>query len=177
MPLGSGLSSSASLECAVALAMSDLHDLALPGRRLAELAQRAENDAVGAPTGPMDQRASVLCTAGHALLLDTRAMSTEQVPLDPAAAGLALLVVDPGCTTSTRAASTAPDGAPASRRRRARRTRPAGRSVDDLDSALARLSDDVLRRRVRHVVTEDVPGPATPSRGCAPATGMPSAPR
>jgi galactokinase len=60
VPLGSGLSSSASVACAVALAMSDLHGLALPGERLAELAQRAENEAVGAPTGPMDQRASML---------------------------------------------------------------------------------------------------------------------
>ncbi len=162
VPLGSGLSSSASVECAVALAMSDLHGLALPGERLAELAQRAENEAVGAPTGPMDQRASVLCTAGHALLLDTRDMSTEQVPLDPDAAGLTLLVVDSrvhhehaggeyGARRSSCEQACAELGVPALR----------DVSVDDLDSALGRLSDDVLRRRVRHVVTEDVRTRAT----------------
>ena len=162
VPLGSGLSSSASVECAVALAMSDLHDLALPGERLAELAQRAENDAVGAPTGPMDQRASVLCTAGHALLLDTRDMSTQQVPLDPGAAGLALLVVD------SRVHHEHAGGEYGARRRSCEQACaelgvPALRdvSVDDLGSALGRLSDDVLRRRVRHVVTEDVRTRAT----------------
>ncbi len=162
VPLGSGLSSSASVECAVVLAMSDLHGLALPGERLAELAQRAENDAVGAPTGPMDQRASVLCTAGHALLLDTRDMSTQQVPLDPGAAGLALLVVD------SRVHHEHAGGEYGARRRSCEQACaelgvPALRdvSVDDLGSVLGRLSDDVLRRRVRHVVTEDVRTRAT----------------
>jgi galactokinase len=157
VPLGSGLSSSASLECAVALALCDLHDLGLSGERLAELAQRAENDLVGAPTGPMDQRASMLCTAGHALLLDTRDMSTQQVPLDPGADGLALLVVD------SRVHHEHADGAYGDRRRACERACAqlgvrALREIspDGLADALARLDDDELRRRVRHVVTEDV---------------------
>ena len=67
-----------------------------PGRNWPRLAQRAENDFVGVPSGIMDQSASLLCRAGHALLLDCRTGVTADVPLDPAAAGLALLVVDTG---------------------------------------------------------------------------------
>jgi galactokinase len=157
VPLGSGLSSSASVECATALAVAELHGLGLTGERLAALAQRAENDAVGAPTGPMDQRASMLCTAGHALLLDTRDMSTEQVPLDPAAAGLSLVVVD------SRVQHEHAGGEYGARRRSCEQACtelgvPALRDIDPdgLDDALARLSSAELRRRVRHVVTEDV---------------------
>jgi galactokinase len=162
VPPGSGLSSSASVECAVALALSDLFHLNLTGEQLAELAQQAENDVVGAPTGPMDQRASMLCTAGHALLLDTRDMSTEQVPLDPAAAGMALLVID------SRVHHEHAGGEYGARRRSCeqacaelgvRTLREV--TPDDLQAAVGRLSDDVLRRRVRHVVTEDVRTRAT----------------
>ena len=56
--------------------------------------QRAENEIVGVPSGIMDQMASMACTAGHVLLLDTRSLATEQIPFDPDAAGLALLVID-----------------------------------------------------------------------------------
>jgi galactokinase len=156
VPLGSGLSSSASLECAVALAICELHGLDLPGERLAQLAQRAENDVVGAPTGPMDQRASLLCTRGHALLLDTRDMSTEQVPLDPGAAGLALLVVD------SRVHHKHAENAYGARKRACeqacaqlgvRALRDV--SAERLSQSLALLDGDQLRRRVRHVVTED----------------------
>ena len=157
VPLGSGLSSSASLECAVALAVNDLCGLGLDGEALAAVCQRAENDAVGAPTGPMDQRASMLCTAGHALLLDTRDMSTEQVPLDPDADGLTLIVVD------SRVHHEHADNAYGDRRRSCEEaSRLLGiralRDVtaDRLAVALDRLPDDEMRRRVRHVVTEDV---------------------
>src|SRR5215472_2309246 len=96
LPEGAGLSSSAALECAAALALDGLHGLDLPRPRLATLAQRAENDFVGVPSGIMDQSASLLSRAGHALLLDCRTGVTADVPLDPAAAGLALLIVDTG---------------------------------------------------------------------------------
>jgi galactokinase len=98
VPVGAGLSSSAALTCSVALALSDLVAPELHREDLVELARSAENDFVGAPTGILDQSASVLCTAGHALFLDTRDRTSEQVPLDLAAAGLALLVVDSGVT-------------------------------------------------------------------------------
>ncbi len=158
VPAGAGLSSSAALECAVALAVSDLLGLGLTPDQLVDTARRAENDFVGAPTGILDQSASVLCTAGHALHLDTRDRSSEQVPLDLAAAGLALLVVDSG-TTHDHAV-----GGYGDRRRECEEgARRLGVEFlcDVLDVAgLAALDDGtaegaLLLRRARHVVTED----------------------
>lgn len=68
------------------------HDL--PRRELARLCQQAENDFVGVHSGIMDQFASLLCTAGHALYLDCASLEAEAVPLALEAAGLTLLVVD-----------------------------------------------------------------------------------
>jgi galactokinase len=153
VPVGAGLSSSAALTCSVALALSDLVAPHLTRADLVELARRSENDFVGAPTGILDQSASLLCEAGHALFLDTRSRTTEQVPLDLAAAGLELLVVDTG-TSHTHA-----DGGYGDRRREceeaaARLGVPALRDVPEV-AALAALDDDVLRRRARHIVTEN----------------------
>ncbi|WP_406038155.1 galactokinase [Micromonospora sp. NBC_00898] len=156
VPLGSGLSSSAALEAAVLAALVDLGGLDLPAERRPRLAQRAENDYVGAPTGIMDQSAVIRCRAGHALFLDCRTESVEHIPFDLDAAGLAVLVID------SRAPHRHADGEYASRRKSCERAAaqlgvPALRDVspDDLDAALARLDDDETRRRVRHVVTED----------------------
>jgi len=158
VPVGAGLSSSAALTCSVALALSDLAAPELRRADLVELARRAENDFVGAPTGILDQSASVLCTAGHALFLDTRDLISEQVPLDLAAAGLALLVVDSGVTHDHA------DGGYGDRRRECEEAaRRLGvsllRDVDDV-AALAGLADgtaegEVLLRRARHIVTEN----------------------
>ena len=82
VPIGAGLSSSAALECSVALALHDLYALPLSRQDLALVAQRAENEYVGVPTGIMDQTASLLCKSGHALFLDTRTFEVRQVPLD-----------------------------------------------------------------------------------------------
>lgn len=82
VPLGSGLSSSHALECAVALSINELLGWGLSRNDLARLAQVAENDFVGAPTGMLDQLASLFCTARHALFLDNRSLAAEQVPLD-----------------------------------------------------------------------------------------------
>ena len=156
VPEGAGLSSSAALECAVAAAVADLLGLGLSRPELARLAQRAENGFVGVPTGAMDQVAAMLCTSGHALFLDCRSLHTEQVPLDLAPAGLAILVVD------TRTPHQLADGAYARRRRACEQAArvlgvAALRDIpgDGLPDALARLDDDELRRRVRHVVTEN----------------------
>jgi len=158
VPVGAGLSSSAALTCSVALGLSDLAAPELRRADLVELARRAENDFVGAPTGILDQSASVLCTAGHALFLDTRDLISEQVPLDLAAAGLALLVVDSGVTHDHA------DGGYGDRRRECEEAaRRLGvsllREVDDV-AALAGLADgtaegEVLLRRARHIVTEN----------------------
>jgi galactokinase len=94
VPQGAGLSSSAALESAVAAALNDVLDLGLDSRRLAAVAQRAENDFVGMPCGILDQSASLMTEAGHAMFLDCRTMAVRQVPFDLAAHGLELLVID-----------------------------------------------------------------------------------
>jgi galactokinase len=86
VPAGAGLSSSAALECATALALTSLGGLDVPRAELVTIARRAENEFAGVPTGIMDQSASLLCRAGHALLLDCRSLESAQVPFDPAAA-------------------------------------------------------------------------------------------
>jgi galactokinase len=156
VPSGAGLSSSAALECAVALAVDEVFGLGIERSVLARLAQRAENDFVGVPCGIMDQSASLLCTDEHVLFLDTRSGETEQVPLDLDPAGLALLVVD------TRAPHRLADGEYAARRRDCERGAAAlgvpylrDVAADDLPAALARIDDATTRRRVRHVVTEN----------------------
>jgi galactokinase len=156
VPLGSGLSSSHALECAVALAMNDLFGLGLDANGLGRLAYTAENDFVGAPTGMMDQLASLRCTADHALFLDNRSFEVEQVPCDPAVDGLRLLVLD------TRVHHGHADGAYGDRRAACERAAAAlgVTSLRDIDgaglgAALDRLGDDELRRRVRHIVTEN----------------------
>ena len=155
VPLGGGLSSSHALECGVALAVNDIFGLGLGVQELALLTQRAENDFVGAPTGLMDQLASLACTTGHALFLDTRSLESEHVPLDPSDDGLALLVMD------TRVHHALGDGSYANRRAacseaadrlgvRSLRDVPA----DGLDRRLEDLPDE-LCRRARHVVREN----------------------
>jgi len=151
VPLGAGLSSSAALECAVAVALRDLFDLAIPDVELALLAQRAENDYVGVPSGAMDQLASICGRDGHAVLIDTVESAVTQVPADWESDGLQLLVID------TRAQHALGDGEYGKRRTECERAAEAlgvrflaqaGRA--DLD----RLDDEVLRRRARHVVSE-----------------------
>jgi galactokinase len=154
LPQGAGLSSSAALECATALALCDLHGVEIDRPELARLAQRAENEQVGMPCGLMDQSASLLATPGHALMLDCRSGLSAQVPFDPSQAGLTLLAVD---TRASHALTGGDYG-----RRRAECEEAAAllgvdalRDVKDLAGALGRLGDPVLRRRVQHVVTEN----------------------
>jgi len=158
VPVGAGLSSSAALEAAMALALDGAFGLNLSGSEVGGSALvaaciRAENEIAGAPTGGMDQVAALRSKPGHALLLDFRSGARRDVPFDPAGAGLALIVID------TRARHSLGDGQYAERRAAcARAAELLGvaslREVTDLDAALAALPDDTLRRRVRHVVTE-----------------------
>src|SRR5947209_7317360 len=94
VPVGAGLSSSAAIEMATAVALNDLWHVGADRAALARIGRRAENVAVGAPTGIMDQAASVFGETDAAVFLDCRTIEVEQVPLGFAAAGLALLVVD-----------------------------------------------------------------------------------
>lgn len=158
VPYGAGLSSSAALECAVAVALDELWGLGLAGddagrAQLAAACVRAENEVAGAPTGGMDQSAALRCRPGHALLLDCRDGAVRHEPFDLAAAALEMLVID------TRAPHELTDGQYAARRdsceaAAGRLGVPTLREVADLDAALAVLVDEVERTRVRHVVTE-----------------------
>jgi galactokinase len=150
---GAGLSSSAAIECATAVALVTLYQVSVPRPELARLARRAENEMVGVPSGIMDQSASLLSEAGHALLLDCRTGDSAPVPLDPAASGLALLLVD----TGVRHALT--DGRYALRRAECEQAAralgvPSLRDVDDPARA-AEIADPALARRARHVISDD----------------------
>jgi galactokinase len=151
VPLGAGLSSSAALESAVALAVAECSGADLDRFALAAAGRRAENDVVGAPVGIMDQAASLLCREGSALLLDCRSMATEDVALGLEDADLGILVID------SRVRHDLADGGYADRRAAcvaaaAALGVPALRDADL--AAVEGLGDDVLRRRARHVVTE-----------------------
>ena len=153
VPAGAGLSSSAALECATALALTSLADLDVPRAELVTIARRAENEFAGVPTGIMDQSASLLCRAGHALLLDCRTLETSQVPFDPAAGDAGLLLIN------TRARHELADGEYGRRRAECEEAarRLGIRSLRDLTDLAdtGSLTDPVLRRRVRHVFTDN----------------------
>jgi galactokinase len=93
LPAGAGLSSSAALEVGTATALCALARFELEPLELAKAARRAEYRAVGVPSGIMDQAASLLGRAGHALLLDTGTLAYEHVPLPE---DIALVIVDSG---------------------------------------------------------------------------------
>jgi galactokinase len=152
LPAGAGVSSSAALECSVALALCSLSEASVPRRALAAIARRAENEFVGAPTGIIDQSAALLCEEGHALLLDCGTLATTQVPFRPAAAGVSALVID------TRVTHWLISGEYAARRAECEAAArllgvPALGAVTDL-GVLDRLTDPLLRRRARHVITD-----------------------
>jgi galactokinase len=155
VPVGAGLSSSAAIECAVALALNELWNVGLDRRQLARVGQMGENVIVGAPTGIMDQSASLLGETDHAVFLDCRTLEAKAIELGFAAAGLELLIID------TKVAHRLVDGGYAARRAACETGAAAlgalslrDVSVDDLARA-EELLDDVTFRRVRHVITEN----------------------
>ncbi|MFB4277699.1 galactokinase [Nonomuraea sp. MTCD27] len=153
VPQGAGLSSSAALEVSVASALNDVHDLGMTPMELALLSQKAENDFVGMPCGIMDQAASALSKEGHALFLDCRSLGSRNIPLDLAAHGLSMLIID------TQVHHEHAGGEYAKRRAEcesaARKLGVAAlRDVTDLAGALAQLKGDE-RKRTEHVVTEN----------------------
>ena len=94
VPSGAGLSSSAALECSVAVGLNTLFSLEISKKDLARATQKAENEYVGMPCGIMDQSVSLMGQAGSALLLDCRDLTTQNIPFDVASAGLELLIID-----------------------------------------------------------------------------------
>jgi galactokinase len=154
IPLGGGLSSSASLEVAVLRGLREAFSLEIDDVDLALAGQKAENDFVGAPVGIMDLLAASLAGDGKALFLDTRTLRFDRVPL-PAAAEL--VVIDSG--VSHRHA----DGADGGYRLRQQECEQAAellgfKQLRDLDNQdLWRLAalPEPLDRRARHVITEN----------------------
>jgi galactokinase len=143
LPVGAGLSSSAALEVAVALALGFEGSVL----ELAQLCQRAEQAASGVPCGIMDQLASAAGVAGHALRIDCTTLEVRAVPMPP---DLEVLVVHSGQARAL-AGSAYADRAAACQRAEA--------LVGPLRSAtvadLAAIADPVVRRRARHVVREN----------------------
>ncbi|MGW4351410.1 galactokinase [Nocardia sp. NPDC004582] len=153
VPIGAGLSSSAALTCSVAIAVRDLFAPSVPTADLIDITRTAENVYAGVPTGTLDQSASLLCTPGHLLFLDTRTGKSEHLPFDLARHGLTLLIVDTGAPHRLM------DSAYATRRAEcaaaaAQLDVPTLRDVPTATEA-DRLPDPVLRRRARHVITEN----------------------
>jgi galactokinase len=155
VPLGAGLSSSHAIECAVITALNELTGAGLSAEEMVLLTQRAENAFVGAPTGIMDQSASLRGATGKAVFLDCRDQSVELVPFQAREAGLVLLVID------TKVAHSHADGGYASRRASCELGAEVlgvkalrDLAVADLEEASG-LLDATTFRRVRHIVTEN----------------------
>lgn len=154
IPEGSGLSSSAALEIALLKAIRDAHHLRLSDAEIARLAQRSENEFVGAKVGIMDQMACSFARAGEALYLDTRDLTFERIQIPSDALGL--IVIHSGVSHVLSAPG---EGYNLRRQQcedaahllRVNSLREVG--LRDLD----RISElpPPLNRRARHVVTEN----------------------
>lgn len=156
VPRGAGLSSSAAVEVAYATAWRQLGGWSLPAMELARACQRAENQYVGVNSGIMDQFASACGRAGHALLLDCRSLTWEELPLP---SGLAVVVADTmvrrelggseynvrraQCEEAVYSLGTVLPGIKSLR----------DVALDDFNAHAGRLSE-VVGKRARHVVEE-----------------------
>jgi galactokinase len=151
VPRGSGLSSSAALEVALALALLAHSGAEEPDRRdLARLCSRVENDWVGAETGLLDQLAALFGREGHAIRLDMRSLAIDPVALE--LGGYRLVTVDSGVEHSHA-------GSGYNDRRRECREACAALGIASLRDARVEDATDLpapLDRRVRHVVEENV---------------------
>lgn len=149
LPVGGGVSSSAALEMAFATLWNALDHLGLTPTQLAKLCQRAENEYVGVNCGIMDMLASACGVEGHALLIDTRSLDIKPVPIPP---NLSIMLMDTG-KPRTLAAS-------GYNERRAQ-CEEAARIIgvtslrDATVNDLSTLSDPLIKKRARHVVTEN----------------------
>lgn len=148
--IGSGLSSSAALECATLGALASAAGVQIDRLEQVRLAQRAENEYVGAPTGLLDQLSALFGAPSTALLIDFRELSVSPVPFDPDASDVALLLID------SRARHTHVGGEYAARRASCERAAAAlgASSLREVGDVSA-LADPVDVRRARHVLTEN----------------------
>lgn len=152
IPIGAGLSSSAALEMAAAKAFALASDLPWNPREMARLCQQAEREWVGVNCGVMDQMICALGEVDHGLLIDCRTLETEQIPLPR---GCTILILDTGTRRGLR------DSAYNERRRQCEQ---AARffgvqalrdlSLDQFQPKAGQL-EDVVRRRARHVISEN----------------------
>ena len=158
VPLGAGLSSSAAFEVVTAYVASRLNGLDLPGPEMARLCQRAENRFVGVNCGIMDQMAAALSRSDHALFIDCRDLSCRHVPLDRDR--VSVVVCDSGVKRglvdskyNTRRAQ-CEEGV-----RLLSQVLPGIRALRDVSVGMFEEHGDLLpdevRRRCRHVVTEN----------------------
>jgi galactokinase len=162
VPLGSGLSSSAALEVAVGLALCTLSNSIIDPTRLAQIAQRAENQFVGCACGIMDQLISTRAQAEHALLIDCRSLACRAVALPQ---DMAIIIAHSGVRHAHA------DGEYNDRRAQcdAAAAHYGVAKLRDLDEAALLAGrgalDDIPYRRARHVVTET-------ARTCAAAEAL-----
>lgn len=155
IPMGSGLSSSAALECAALGALSTAAGVRIDRIDQALIAQRAENDYVGAPTGLLDQLSALFGEDSTALLIDFRKLTVSPVAFDPSSSGVVLLLID------SRERHGHVGGEYAARRLSCERAAAdvgvvSLREIQDRGLAvLDGVTDPVDARRARHVLTEN----------------------
>ncbi len=150
IPTGASLSSSAALEVAVVIGLLHRADRVWPAIDVAKLGQRVENEVVGLPSGIMDQFISAGAVAGHASLMDCRALTLTPTPLPD---GVAVAIMDTG-TRRVLAEAAYGDRRAGCERAVAELGLPALR--DATLGQLAAISDPVDRRRAQHIVTENL---------------------
>jgi galactokinase len=155
VPVGAGLSSSAAIECSVSMALNELWGANLDRSALAKIGQKAENEIVGAPTGIMDQTASLFGVLDQVVFLDCRSLVAENIPLGLKQNSLEIVVMD------TKVSHRLVDGGYAARRAACDQgasqmgvssLRDLG--ISDLDKA-KKILDPLVYKRVRHVVAEN----------------------
>lgn len=160
VPLGSGLSSSAALEVATCTALAHASGHSIPAPEIAIICKRAENDFVGVPSGIMDQFISAVAREDQAVFLDCRDLSYEYIPLDVQSAGLAIVVADTGkrrALTEGIYAFRVEECAEAVRL--LKQFIPGIKNLRDVSFDEFQLHQlhlpEVIRRRARHVVSEN----------------------
>lgn len=155
VPVGAGLSSSAAIESATAVALNDVWRLDLDRKALVRAGHIAENEVVGAPTGILDQSASLLGRADSGIFIDCRSFETDVIPLGFDEAGLEVLVMDTKVEHEHAAGGYAARRASCEAGARALGVESL-RDVTIADLPRARdILDGETFRRVRHVVTEN----------------------